>query len=449
MTLLSLRTKFCIIISFLFSSVFIFPLYSQDLSLTSNVLTIDRILILSAQNGPNSKDSYWDMQLKRLSLDSTKSLYLPNVTAHNNYNISYSEGSGDFFDKFDSRLSMTWNIFNIKNNYYQNLLAKEEIALMEENNKIVMKKSQIEAISLYFKYLILIEKLNLSDLEIQYNKKISDDALESYKSGYKSRNDFDAAKKVFAESESSYDKLNFLCKDYKTRLLDYLALENNDIIILKPTHEISPPKVPELEALIDHMLDNAVQIKTAQKQVDMADAAVKAAKYSRWTQFNPSFYFSNSVILNDFDWERDRDKFYYGVGLGWRIPLLSGGEYKRSGERAKINYEKALLARKNIPVELKESLKILLDDINEKKNQIQNFQSDMNSLKNYFLLIEDRFNNGYISKTEFEKEKISMNTKKIELELLKYEYIILRAELDALFGSEPTWLLQEKEACLS
>ena len=136
----------------------------------------------------------------------------------------------------------------------------------------------------------------------------------------------------------------------------------------------------------------------------------------------------------------EKEKFFYGMGIGWRIPILNKGEKKRKLRQARITLEKARMKIESIPEELSKKIEDLYDLFMEKNKQINNQKDSIAKAEPDFQLLKRKFKKGDLSERDFDAKKIDHEQLQMELKAMEYEAVMIRAEIDLLCANDIRWL---------
>ncbi|MBN2143614.1 MAG: TolC family protein [Candidatus Aureabacteria bacterium] len=375
-------------------------------------------------------------------LSEIKETIRPKVSLSSRFQHSNLDDSLSLEKSFDMFLTVNWNIFSIQDYFTQKKYYRELTRLSREKQKWFMKQNTLEAVRLYFLYCRSKMETKLAAIEYKTAMDEFEDTEVLFK--MKRLSDFDL--------RTQEDKLKNTLKERK---LKELELENHrksllSFIFLDETisvsgfnYKIGIPPMPEEKELIERAVLHSQDVLDSFSQAQNNRRLKKSLAYKRWTDFSSSLYFSNSLSVDDWDWERDKGQTFVGLGLWWNIPLFCGDEWSRQAAKAEMDYANMAYQHQMLIQKTSRHVQRLVLSIKENEVERTHLRELRKISARDLLLSHSDFKKGNLSGRQFEKYKNRVKQLSLKTKIKELERILLHAELHCLCGEDLAWLTEE------
>jgi len=335
---------------------------------------------------------------------------------------------------------------------------EEEAAEMQANmTKMSTQKSMDDMIynikSAYYDYLYAIKNVELKNELLQRYKEKYSLAEKLYANGLCPVLDVSRANVKVNEGMLDYERARNTERQAKSALYMSIGITENDLPNLKPLPVENIPKIKySLEELTQlAMLYNPdVQIvdydmKIKQKRISIARALhdpTVDVEFGLGFQ-NKSFWGmdSNSEFNNIFKFDKWTPMFFGNFVAA--IPVYTGGAISSRTDIAVSEYNKSVYKGREIIMNVKNQVQILLQNLNELENQINITKMVVEDSQRYVLLARRSFENGEGSLMDVNEAEANVIQATLGSYSIRYRYLLTFASIAKLIG------VDEERICLN
>lgn len=423
----------------------LFLLFSFKALPADHEFTLPKLLELASNQSLPVKESGWDTRNQEIMKDAVKDQIWPRINLDTSLNYYSSGDSLSFTENFKSYLQVNWSFLDFKTFYATRQFAAKALEASYKNLSETRRTACVKAIQLYYQFWQNEKKRILMEKEESLIKKQFKDAQFLYSKGNISKKDLETAEKSVLNQKTTLDALTHEIKNIKMELANFLMLKEA-FTLSKPPSDLHLPDLPDQMSMEQKAISNSSSYSSALESQKETQDLIDNFSFRRYTQLSSTLFFSNTLNMNEWDWNKEKENFFYGMGIGWKIPILNKGEKKRKLKQAEISLEKARMKINSIPGELSQKVENLYDLFREKKEQIRNQKDSIKKTESDFSLLKRKYKNGDLSDREFDKKEIEHEQYFIELNTMEYEAIMIRAEIDLLCANDIRWLAGPVEA---
>lgn len=335
----------------------------------------------------------------------TNNPFIPSTTYSGNYSINSS------MTLFDGG--------KIQKNIQQQKLTEQASQYDLQNSQ---KNIQMSILQTYLQILYADESVKINQATVRVSEYQQTRGEELLKAGSISKADFaqlqsqystDKYQQVVAENTLSTDKLQLkqLLELAATDELNVVILELSDVDILKP--------LPSLQSIYANALNAMPTIKSSKLGIQVAGLETEKAK----TGYLPTISLSAGIGTSHGSsniGDQLKDGLYQGIGLSVSIPIFNNRETKST-------VEKAILSEKTSKLNLQDTEKTLLKDIESAYQDAISAQSQyaaagekVKALQTSYDLIDQQYKLGMKNTLELLTEKNNLLTAQQNMIQAKY-----------------------------
>lgn len=422
---------------FLLSSLFL--LFSFRLFPANQEYALPDLLKLASTQSTPVMESGWNARNQEIMKDAVKDQIWPKITLDTSQNYYSTLDAFEFKDNFRSYLQVNWSFMDFKNFYASRQFATKALEASYKNLSETKRIACVKTIQLYYQFWKNEEKRILWEKENNLVRKQVKDAQFHYSRGNISKKDLEAVEKNISTQQTLMEALLQEIKKTKSELANFLMIKD-DFTLSKPPSALSFPELPDQQAMQQKALNNSSSYSAALEAEKETRDLIDHFTFRQYTQISTTFFFSNTLNMNEWDWDNEKENMFYGMGIGWKIPIFNKGDKKRKLKQADIALEKARVKIESIPGELSQRIENLYDLFRGKEEQIKNQKESVKKSEPDFSLLKRKHKNGDLSDREFDKKTIEHEELLIELNTMKYEAVMIRAEIDLLCANDIRWL---------
>ena len=147
-------------------------------------------------------------------------------------------------------------------------------------------------------------------------------------------------------------------------------------------------------------------------------------------RFNPLTQTLEDIPLND----QLTDNYNRGVGINLNIPLWNGYQARSTVNRAKINYQNAMLSEQLAKNNLNKIINQAVYDLKAAEKRFASNQSAYASSQAAFETIEQRYQVGLVNSLDFYQAQVNLNKAQFDLIQSKYDLIFRAKVIDFYLG---------------
>lgn len=245
-------------------------------------------------------------------------------------------------------VSASWTVWdgNKNRNTIKYNKMTEETAELDSATAANSLKEQIA--QLYVQILYTSEAIEVNKESVAASKKTEEQGQVMYDVGNMSKADLAQLTAQRAQEEYNLVSSETQLAQYKLQLKQLLELEpedNFDVYIPKATDEQALANIPSLQETYEAALMSRPEIAASEKAIKSSSLNISIAKAGKWPTLGISGSLGTSTSsMTDTSWGNQmKTNFDASVGLSLSIPIFDNRSTKTSVNKARIQYEQALL----------------------------------------------------------------------------------------------------------
>ncbi len=444
--------------------------------------TLNDCIELAIENNNDLKRSKLQTKSSIINYKQLKNELLPNLNM--NYNIGVNNGrSIDPFTNSYSNQELTFSILGVNSNI--TIFNGFRVLNSIKQNKFNMKASEMEQEEAKQNLILqvtigYIQILNSRDLlELSKSRLITTETqLKRLKTHY---NEGVGSPVDYTDMQGQYamDKIGIVDAEnnLKTAVLDFITLLNLDSNSENNFENIfglieSDKYALSANDVYNDALQNLATFKSKQFRIDAADSGIKVARsnyypeISVFGQLNTNYSSAANVFTEtgssiietgDFVTIANQDypvlqnqrqfsgsKISYEdqfdnnlnsvVGVSVRVPLFNGFRAKNLVQLQKIELEETMLELESTKLIFKQSINQAYNNMESAFSRYHILLDQVEAFKESYRINEVRFNNGVSNIVEYISSKNNMDAAQLNLNKVKYEYLLRVKILDYYRG---------------
>ena len=243
----------------------------------------------------------------------------------------------------------------------------------------------------------------------------------------------------FSRQTAAFRELGSKLEATKADLGNYLRIKGS-FSLLNPPAAVIIPLLPPRKEMEQKALSVSSEYSSAKELKAETENQIDHYTLRQLTQLHSSMFVSNSLNMSELDWEKDKNNFYYGLAIGWRVPIFNKGDKKRQRKQAEITLEKARAELEAVPEKISRHLEALYASYGEITDDIKSCKDALSSAEKEFSFSKIKYNNGDLSENDFNSKEIEFNKMKLDLTIKEYDALTIRIEIDLLCANSIAWL---------
>lgn len=409
---------------------------------SENSMGLKELISIALNNSPRRSVIKKELELTNLNIEKAKSKYKPRVEASATALIIDEDRAKSILTPaeqtltagvtlnqviFSEDLNMSLDILNKQKGIKEEELKKLELDLILEVSEAYISILKVETYAKMQKNNLDLTKMNLEIAKERKNAGISgmtdiyrleSELSQNISSFVETILNIELAK-TNLKRIINYDlnvpleisNIDFNNKDYLTsnkELLDFITNQNNSNILVEFMHDLAIKKSSDLKN-IDYGINIQERlIKNTKNKKFMPTVALKA-DYSinniiaegAGTSFpdyksiiDPNTQKGLSSIVGAFG---NPDEFNWSVGIGFRLPIYSGGELKLDKKISENEIETLELKRNTVEKLLEQQIRANISKITSEYSKIKNAEVSLNSATKALNIVKDSYSKGITS----------------------------------------------------
>ncbi len=337
--------------------------------------------------------------IQRLSaiedMKQSQAALLPSLSASTSQNVSYSPWpeTGSYMvagDKVQASVdkvyyngsyvvSGSWTVWNGGRNRNQvraNRIVADRAAL---DSAITANSIQEQIAQLYVQILYSKEAVNVNKQTLETSRKNEERGREFVHVGSMSKADLAQLTAQRAQDEYALVQVESNLRDYKRQLKKLLQItdqEEFDVVVSQTTDDLALQNIPEVTLVYENALNSRPEIKNAMLGIKSSDLNIKIAKAQKLPTIAANVGVgTNTTSISKNAWGSQM-KYNFGVNGGFSVtvPLFDNRQTKTA-----VN--KAILAKQNYELDLRDQQTILYSTIENYWLQAVNNQEQFKTAK--------------------------------------------------------------------
>lgn len=413
---------------------------------SENSMGLKELISIALNNSPRRSVIKKELELTNLNIEKAKSKYKPRVEASATALIIDEDRAKSMLTPaeqtltagvtlnqviFSEDLNMSLDILNKQKGIKEEELKKLELDLILEVSEAYISILKVETYAKMQKNNLDLTKMNLEIAKERKNAGISgmtdiyrleSELSQNISSFVETILNIELAK-TNLKRIINYDlnvpleisNIDFNNKDYLTsnkELLDFITNQNNSNILVEFMHDLAIKKSSDLKN-IDYGINIQERlIKNTKNKKFMPTVALKA-DYSINNIIvegaGTSFPDYKSIIgsINDTNTQKglssivgafgNPDEFNWSVGIGFRLPIYSGGELKLDKKISENEIETLELKRNTVEKLLEQQIRANISKITSEYSKIKNAEVSLNSATKALNIVKDSYSKGITS----------------------------------------------------
>lgn len=412
---------------------------------SENSMGLKELISIALNNSPRRSVIKKELELTNLNIEKAKSKYKPRVEASATALIIDEDRAKSIFTPaeqtltagvtlnqviFSEDLNMSLDILNKQKGIKEEELKKLELDLILEVSEAYISILKVETYAKMQKNNLDLTKMNLEIAKERKNAGISgmtdiyrleSELSQNISSFVETILNIELAK-TNLKRIINYDlnvpleisNIDFNNKDYLTsnkELLDFITNQNNSNILVEFMHDLAIKKSSDLKN-IDYGINIQERlIKNTKNKKFMPTVALKAdysinniivegagSSFPDYKSIIGSI--SNktqkdlSSIVGAFG---NPDEFNWSVGIGFRLPIYSGGELKLDKKISENEIETLELKRNTVEKLLEQQIRANISKITSEYSKIKNAEVSLNSATKALNIVKDSYSKGITS----------------------------------------------------
>lgn len=409
---------------------------------SENSMGLKELISIALNNSPRRSVIKKELELTNLNIEKAKSKYKPRVEASATALIIDEDRAKSIFTPaeqtltagvtlnqviFSEDLNMSLDILNKQKGIKEEELKKLELDLILEVSEAYISILKVETYAKMQKNNLDLTKMNLEIAKERKNAGISgmtdiyrleSELSQNISSFVETILNIELAK-TNLKRIINYDlnvpleisNIDFNNKDYLTsnkELLDFITNQNNSNILVEFMHDLAIKKSSDLKN-IDYGINIQERlIKNTKNKKFMPTVALKAdysinniiveGAGSDYKSIIGSISKTNiqglSSIVGAFG---NPDEFNWSVGIGFRLPIYSGGELKLDKKISENEIETLELKRNTVEKLLEQQIRANISKITSEYSKIKNAEVSLNSATKALNIVKDSYSKGITS----------------------------------------------------
>lgn len=413
---------------------------------SENSMGLKELISIALNNSPRRSVIKKELELTNLNIEKAKSKYKPRVEASATALIIDEDRAKSILTPaeqtltagvtlnqviFSEDLNMSLDILNKQKGIKEEELKKLELDLILEVSEAYISILKVETYAKMQKNNLDLTKMNLEIAKERKNAGISgmtdiyrleSELSQNISSFVETILNIELAK-TNLKRIINYDlnvpleisNIDFNNKDYLTsnkELLDFITNQNNSNILVEFMHDLAIKKSSDLKN-IDYGINIQERlIKNTKNKKFMPTVALKA-DYSINNIIvegaGTSFPDYKSIIGSICDTNTQKclssivgafgnpDEFNWSVGIGFRLPIYSGGELKLDKKISENEIETLELKRNTVEKLLEQQIRANISKITSEYSKIKNAEVSLNSATKALNIVKDSYSKGITS----------------------------------------------------
>jgi len=334
------------------------------------------------------------MALSALLPNLTGSAYQANLTANlaaQGLPVSEFRGFPVFvgpWNRFDARVSLVQSIFDLQSiRRYQ--ASSKGVALAEDQQLLSVQQVTTVTILAYLNVLESEQTLSAARANVQLAEKLLELAINQKDAGVATGVDVARAETRVAQQQVQLAQAETGLDAARLNLLRVIGLPLSTDIILVDRMRFEPESIPDSKAAIERALTDRVEIKMADREVQIAEKQRKAA-IAGWLPTINGFgdYGSSGLKPNETSLPTR------SIGVQVHLPIFDGGRVRSEVKVASSRFQQAQTQRTDLLAAVEKEVRLALKNLSTRNKQIEAAARAEALAIRELELAQDRFKNG-------------------------------------------------------
>lgn len=326
--------------------------------------SLEDCISYAMQNNITLQKSRLGQQSAIEDVKSSRAALLPSVSASTNQSVGYrpwqdagvtTVTNGQVDSKVDKTyyngaygLNGQWTVWNGNRNYNTLKLSRLTAQQAELEAEQTANSIQERIAQLYVQILYLDEAVKVALSSRETSRKNEERGKEMVAVGKMSRADLAQLTAQRATDEYNVVSAESQLASYKLQLKQLLELTGDqpfDVLIPSTTDEQALADIPALNAVYEEALVRRPEIRSSQLNIESSKLNISIARSTWWPSLGLTGGLSTSTnSLSNNSWgQQMKTNFNMSAGLSLSIPLFDQRQTRTAVNKARIQYQQALL----------------------------------------------------------------------------------------------------------
>ncbi len=388
-------------------------------------------------------------QYQENELQQSKNNRLPGVSANLSQDFSFGrseqlDGTYRSRNTMNTSLSLGTNVVLYSGGRLKNTIVQQDYELKRslENLKKAKDDVTLNIASGYLEILFAKEMIKVSEAQAEATRLQIKRTEELVNAGKLAPGALLELQSQLASEELEIVNRQNALQIYLLNLAQVLELENYT------NFDIVTPDLPEMSALAsvssssqvyDKAIENRPEIKSAEYQLKSSEVQLKIANSGLYPTLSANArigdnYFNMNDVENEGLGKQLLDNHGEYVGLGLNIPIFSKFQNKTNIENSKLQIENRRLELESAKKDLRKQIEQAYTNAVAALKRYNSSMAAVNSMKESFRYVEEKFNAGRVNSVEYNDSKSRMAITESQLIQAKYDFIFRTKILDFYNG---------------
>lgn len=382
-------------------------------------------------------------------LQQSKNNRLPGVSANLSQDFSFGrseqlDGTYRSRNTMNTSLSLGTNVVVYSGGRLKNTIVQQDYELKKslENLKKAKDDVTLNITSGYLEILFAKEMIKVSEAQADATRLQIKRTEELVNAGKLAPGALLELQSQLASEELEIVNRQNALQIYLLNLAQVLELENYT------NFDIVTPELPEMSAVtsvssssqvFDKAVENRPEIKSAEYQLKSSEIQLKIANSGLYPTVSASAgigdnYFNMNDVENEGLGKQLLDNHGEYIGLGVNIPIFNKFQNKTNIENSKLQIENRRLELESAKKDLRKQIEQAYTNAVAAFKRYNSSMTAVNSMKESFRYVEEKFNAGRVNSVEYNDSKSRMSIAESQLIQAKYDFIFRTKILDFYNG---------------
>lgn len=388
-------------------------------------------------------------QYQENELQQSKNNRLPGVSANLSQDFSFGrseqlDGTYRSRNTMNTSLSLGTNVVLYSGGRLKNTIVQQDYELKKslENLKKAKDDVTLNIASGYLEILFAKEMIKVSEAQAEATRLQIKRTEELVNAGKLAPGALLELQSQLASEELEIVNRQNALQIYLLNLAQVLELDNY------ANFDIVTPELPELSAVASvssssqvysKAIENRPEIKSAEYQLKSSEVQLKIANSGLYPTLSANArigdnYFNMNDVENESLGKQLLDNHGEYVGLGLNIPIFSKFQNKTNIENSKLQIENRRLELESAKKDLRKQIEQAYTNAVAALKRYNSSMAAVNSMKESFRYVEEKFNAGRVNSVEYNDSKSRMAIAESQLIQAKYDFIFRTKILDFYNG---------------
>jgi outer membrane protein len=306
---------------------------------------------------------------------------------------------------------------------YNEIRSSYKIAKLDyERSQKQLKRAELNlnySVSNAFYRLLSVQKaMEISKLNLERQQEAFEIATQKYKAGLIKEVDALQMEVDLAEARNSYDMAQINQTSAQNAFKELIGLEFLDSVVINNELKYEVVVV-DLEKAISNALDNRLEIREQEIQIELGKMDVKKQRAAGMIQSDLTAYLSQNGYTNPakvgYDvalsnaWDKMNSNPAYGIGLNFNIPIIDWGENRTRVKVQKARLKQTEYNKESVRRNIEGEVRNLVADFNSSLKRLQLLEKNVAVAEKSFEITRQRYADGDIDSQALALERDRLN----------------------------------------